>query len=129
MNTPDILAAFAPIVALFDRLGVGYSVVGSVASSAHGIARPTLDVDLVADLPGRLVGEIVEALEDAYYIDAAAASDAVRRRHRRMPTSLGSSTRSPGGCGGCSRAAACCRPGPTRPRETSLPIEYDHACL
>jgi hypothetical protein len=68
-NTPDILAAIRPIVELFDRIGVAYSVVGSVASSAHGVARATLDVDLVADLPGRLVADVVAALQDGYYID------------------------------------------------------------
>jgi hypothetical protein len=79
-NAPDIVAAIRPIVDLFDRIGVAYSVVGSVASSAHGIARATLDVDLVADLPGRLVHEVVSALHDAYYIDRDMAADAVQRK-------------------------------------------------
>jgi hypothetical protein len=80
MSSPDIVAAIHPIVALFDRIGVAYSVVGSVASSAHGIARATLDVDLVADLPGRLVDQVFAALRDAYYIDRDAVDDAVSRK-------------------------------------------------
>jgi hypothetical protein len=79
MNTPDIVAAIEPIAALFDRLGVGYSVVGSVASSAHGVARATLDVDVVADLPARLVDDLFEALQADYYVDRDAVSDAVKR--------------------------------------------------
>ncbi len=80
MNTPDIVAAIAPVVDVFDRLSVSYSVVGSVASSAHGIARATLDADLVADLQARHVQPLVDALIDDYYIDRDAANDAVQRR-------------------------------------------------
>lgn len=80
MNTPDIVAAISPIVDVFDELAVSYSVVGSVASSAHGVARATLDADLVADLQSHHVDRIVDALIDGYYIDRDAAMDAVRRR-------------------------------------------------
>jgi hypothetical protein len=79
MSTPDIVAALEPIVELFDRLGVGYSVVGSVASSAHGVARATLDVDIVADLPGRLIDQVTEALQTDYYVDRDMVADAVNR--------------------------------------------------
>jgi hypothetical protein len=51
-----------------------------VASSAYGIARATLDVDLVADLNELPIHSFVEALRDAYYIDEDRVSDAVRRR-------------------------------------------------
>jgi hypothetical protein len=80
MNTPDIVAALSPIVDMFDQLLVSYSVVGSVASSAHGIARATLDADLVADLKMEHVDTLVGALIDDYYIDRDAVEDAVRRR-------------------------------------------------
>ena len=78
--TPDIVAAIQPIVEHFEKLGIACSVVGSVASSRHGIARSTLDVDLVADLPGQLVDAVVDGLVDAYYIDRDAVADAVSRR-------------------------------------------------
>ena len=80
MNTPDIVAALAPIIDVFDELSVSYSVVGSVASSAHGVARATLDADLVADLKTEHVDALVDALIDDYYVDRDAAMDAVRRR-------------------------------------------------
>lgn len=80
MNTPDIVAAITPVIEVFERLSVGYSVVGSVASSAHGIARATLDADLVADLRPEHVDPLVAALIDGYYIDRDAAAEAVRRR-------------------------------------------------
>lgn len=80
MNTPDIVAAITPIVDVFQRLGVGYCVAGSVASSAHGIARATLDVDMVADLRPAQVAPLVAALSSDYYVDLDAAADAVTRR-------------------------------------------------
>lgn len=47
---PGILGALAPLARAFETLGVRYCIGGSIASSAHGIARATLDVDLTADL-------------------------------------------------------------------------------
>src|SRR5690606_15657196 len=43
----DLLLAVAPVVAALEQLGVAYSVVGSIASSAHGVARASIDADLV----------------------------------------------------------------------------------
>jgi hypothetical protein len=50
LSEADILGALSPVVQAFEKLGVRYHIGGSVASSTHGIARATLDVDLVADL-------------------------------------------------------------------------------
>lgn len=80
MSSPDIVAAISPIVDVFEELSVGYSIVGSVASSAHGIARATLDADLVADLKAAHVEPLVDALTDSYYVDRDAAMDAIRRQ-------------------------------------------------
>lgn len=46
----DLLAALTPVADVLDRLGVAYQIGGSVASSVHGLARATMDVDLVAEL-------------------------------------------------------------------------------
>lgn len=80
MNTPDIVAAIGPVIDAFERLGVRYAVVGSVASSAHGVARATLDADVVADLRMPDVRPLVDALIADYYVDLDAARDAVQRR-------------------------------------------------
>lgn len=80
MNRSDIVAAVAPVVEAFEELAVDYSVVGSVASSAHGMARATVDVDLVADLGAGQVDRLVEILEETYYIDRDMALDAIHRR-------------------------------------------------
>lgn len=80
MRTPDVVAALAPIVEIFERLSISYSVAGSVASSAHGVARATLDVDVVADLQLEHVDPLVAAISGEYYVDRDAALDAVARR-------------------------------------------------
>lgn len=80
MSQPDLFAALTPVVEALDRLGVAYSVVGSVASSAHGVARASIDADLVADLRAEHVAPLVAGLQDEYYVDRDAVEDAVARR-------------------------------------------------
>ena len=80
MKNPDILAALEPVVKTFEKLGVKYYIGGSVASSAYGIARATLDVDLIADLIPQHVSSLVEALKSEYYIDEDMILDAIHRR-------------------------------------------------
>lgn len=80
MTHSDTVAAIKPVVAELERLGIAYYVGGSVVSSAHGIPRSTLDVDMVADLAPKHVAPLVEALQQAYYISAPAMSDAIARK-------------------------------------------------
>jgi hypothetical protein len=46
----DIVRALAPVVEALEVVGRRYRVGGSVASSALGVPRSTLDVDIVCDL-------------------------------------------------------------------------------
>jgi hypothetical protein len=80
MSKPDILAALEPVVDALTDLGVPYMIGGSVASSAVGVARATLDVDLVADLKAHHVAAFVEAIAESYYVSAEAVASAVDRR-------------------------------------------------
>ena len=80
MVPSDASAAVAPVVAAFERLQVPYYVGGSAASSSFGVARSTLDIDLVADLALRHVPEFVASLGKAYYADARMISDAIARK-------------------------------------------------
>ena len=50
MTESDLVAALRPVADALDALGVRYYLGGSVASSAHGIARASLDADIVAAL-------------------------------------------------------------------------------
>jgi hypothetical protein len=61
-----------------DVLEVEYVVVGSVASSAHGVARSTMDVDFVARFSPPLLTRLGLLLGDRFYFDVEAAQDALR---------------------------------------------------
>ena len=67
MTTPA--DALERLVEVFDGLGVPYMVGGSVASSIHGMARPTMDVDLVADLQFSQVDRFAAELRGDFYAD------------------------------------------------------------
>ena len=74
----ELVLALRPVLAELDRLGVRYCVGGSVASSCHGAARSTLDVDLAAELDETSALQLVETLSGDYYVSASAACDADR---------------------------------------------------
>jgi len=76
----DLIAAMRPVVRQFDRLGVRYYIGGSVASSVYGLARSTLDIDLVADLKPEHVAPLAAALRSDYYVNPSAAADAIARK-------------------------------------------------
>lgn len=80
MQGNDALNAVMPVIAEFDRLGVPYYIGGSLASSAHGIMRATVDADLVADLKPQHVDPLVEALRADYYIDGRMIRGAIAER-------------------------------------------------
>jgi hypothetical protein len=80
VTSPDLLAALLPVVSALERLGVQYMIGGSVASSVHGVARTTIDIDLVADLPLEAARRLAEALSGECYVDEGAIVDAIRHR-------------------------------------------------
>ncbi len=89
MPPQEALAATVPVIEALVRLGVRYYVGGSLASSAHGVPRSTLNADLVADLTLSQVPILVAELRPAYYIhepqrfEAAATSHGTQRSTRR----------------------------------------------
>lgn len=80
MKKPDLIAALDMVIRCFEKLGIDYYIGGSVASSAYGIARATMDVDLVADVKMSQVDHLVKALETDYYIDAKMIREAIHKR-------------------------------------------------
>ncbi|WP_446010338.1 hypothetical protein [Candidatus Electrothrix sp.] len=80
MKKSDILVATEPVAGAFERLGVPYYIGGSVASSAYGIPRATMDVDMISNLQPRHVRPLVELLEPFYYIDEKMIFDAIEQR-------------------------------------------------
>ena len=68
------------VIDALEALSVPYLIGGSLASAVHGVARATLDTDLVADLRSEHAERLVQALGDAFYVDVEAIQDAIRRR-------------------------------------------------
>ena len=79
MRDPDLLVAIGPVADAFEKLGALYYIGGSIASSAYGAARSTLDVDMVSDLKPQHVRFLAKMLESSYYIDEDAILEAIRR--------------------------------------------------
>ncbi len=52
------------IAVVFEKLKIPYYVVGSLASSLHGIPRATADVDLMADIKEQNVQSLFHLLQD-----------------------------------------------------------------
>ncbi|HUS38375.1 MAG TPA: hypothetical protein VMX74_02945, partial [Pirellulales bacterium] len=77
--TADLFQALVPVLQSLEKLNVVYFVGGSVASSAYGLPRTTIDVDLVAELKAKHVGGLVAALADTFYISESMIHDAIQR--------------------------------------------------
>ena len=80
MSAGNIYEALDSVVRAFEDLGIRYRIGGSVASSAYGIARATLDVDLVADFGENQVHSFVDRIREWYYVDEDRVRDAIARR-------------------------------------------------
>ncbi len=79
MKNPDIITALTPVIQAFNKLGILYYISGSVASSVYGIARATLDVDMVSNLTPLQVKPLIKLLEKSYYIEEKMIESALRR--------------------------------------------------
>lgn len=62
--------ALARLLAVLDRMEVPYEIGGSVAGSAHGVPRTTLDVDIVVDFRPDQIDAFAAELRGEFYIDA-----------------------------------------------------------
>lgn len=72
-------SAFKRILKAFERLGIRYCVVGSVASSVYGTPRTTMDVDVVADLRPEQLPGLAGELQGEFYADLEMMKDAMNR--------------------------------------------------
>jgi hypothetical protein len=80
MTAGNIFEALEAVVRAFDALGIRYQIGGSIASSAYGIARATLDVDLVADISENQIRPFIDLIGDGYYVDGDRVRGAVAAR-------------------------------------------------
>ena len=78
MTSPDILVALTPVIKALDQLSIQYYIGGSVASSIYGMARATMDVDIVADIGELHIPKLKQLLHEQYYIDEDMIKEAIR---------------------------------------------------
>jgi hypothetical protein len=76
----DLRLALKPVMAAFRLIGIPFAVGGSLASSAWGMARSTLDADLVADINSHHVIPLYRLLQKDFYLDDQAMRHAVDNR-------------------------------------------------
>ena len=77
MKTPDILVALKPVINIFEKLSIPYYIGGSIASSIYGMARATMDVDIVANMDTRHIPALKQHLENDYYMDEDMIKEAI----------------------------------------------------
>lgn len=65
------------VIEALEELNAAYLIGGSYASSAHGIARATMDIDILASIPAKYAGAFAAKLEPEFYADAHAIRDAI----------------------------------------------------
>ena len=75
-----LIEALGPVSRVFHAMKIRFYIGGSVASSFHGAARSTMDVDLVADLNAKDIVHFIDQLQDHYYVSKTAITDAIARR-------------------------------------------------
>jgi len=80
MKYPDIIDVIFRVVSVFEKLGIAYHIGGSLASSAFGIARATLDADIVADIKLEHASQLEEFLREEFYVDAEMIRNAIKQQ-------------------------------------------------
>ena len=74
---PEAVNVMILVVDVFDRLQIPYFIGGSMASALHGVARSTLDADMVAEIQLAQVNSVVKALGDDFYADEEMIREAI----------------------------------------------------
>lgn len=75
-----MLVALSPVLEVLRGLGVRHYVGGSIASSAHGVPRASIDADVIAELSPSHAEPLTTALRDAFYIPDRRVVEAIAER-------------------------------------------------
>jgi hypothetical protein len=68
------------VAGVLDSQQISYVLVGSFASSIHGMYRATADIDIVAEIKPEQVVPLLDALQGSFYLDEVAMREAIERR-------------------------------------------------
>ncbi|HUK17084.1 MAG TPA: hypothetical protein VLW65_11755 [Bryobacteraceae bacterium] len=77
MDDP-VSRALEEIKSALNELQVQFCIVGSLASSAHGVPRATMDVDLLTRISRDQANRLASTLGASWSVDVQAANDALR---------------------------------------------------
>lgn len=77
---PEAVWVALHVIDVLDELRIAYHVGGSFASAIHGIPRQTQDIDLVVALEVAAIPGLIDRLQNAFYVDAGAAREAIRQQ-------------------------------------------------
>jgi alkanesulfonate monooxygenase SsuD/methylene tetrahydromethanopterin reductase-like flavin-dependent oxidoreductase (luciferase family) len=76
----DAIDALMFVVAVLEKLNIKYVIGGSYASSAHGEARSTNDIDILAAITVKQARALAAELQVKFYADEQAIERAVRAK-------------------------------------------------
>ncbi|MBN2409868.1 MAG: hypothetical protein JXE07_09035 [Candidatus Aminicenantes bacterium] len=80
MSPASLRTALSSVIEVLENMKIPYYLGGSMASSAMGLPRTTLDVDIIADVQAFQAGRLADALQGSFYIDQDQIAAAIRRR-------------------------------------------------
>jgi len=65
------------VTSILEQQQITYVLVGSLASSIHGMDQSTADIDIVADVKPAQVVPLLKALQENFYVDEHAVREAI----------------------------------------------------
>src|SRR5258705_11142545 len=68
------------VARILEERAISYVLVGSLASSMHGMYRSTADIDILADVKPEQVRPLLAALRKNFYVDEHAMREALTQR-------------------------------------------------
>jgi len=71
------LSVLSQVTAILEQQNISYVLVGSFASSIHGMYRSTADIDILANIHTEQIRPLFDALQNSFYVDEHAMRDAV----------------------------------------------------
>jgi hypothetical protein len=71
------LSVLSQVTATLEQEGIRYVLVGSFASSIHGMYRSTADIDILAEIKTEQVSPLFQALQKSFYVDEHVMLEAV----------------------------------------------------
>jgi len=73
------ISVLSLVTSELEKLEIRYVLVGSFASSLHGLYRATADIDILAEIKADQVELLHEALKETFYVDELTMRNAIAR--------------------------------------------------